>query len=198
MALPKVDWELISQASNELEGESDRAAAIVGASLLEHLLELILRKAMINHKEVKTLFRAAYAPFATFQSKIDATFLLGLFPHEKIRDDLHRIREIRNIFAHGHKELSFSDESTKSSIGKFHILGLYRKSLKLHEEQVDKFDEQHRKFYEKSKSPRKMWEVAIYSIADLLSSYEDMIVKPTIKEKRKITIAGVEEEWNKL
>lgn len=44
-----IDLNLINDASKELSGESDRAAAIVGASLLDHLLESMLKQALVEH-----------------------------------------------------------------------------------------------------------------------------------------------------
>jgi hypothetical protein len=44
-----IDLNLINDASKELSGESDRAAAIVGASLLDHLLESMLKQALVAH-----------------------------------------------------------------------------------------------------------------------------------------------------
>ncbi|MCH7518243.1 MAG: hypothetical protein IH964_04365 [Candidatus Dadabacteria bacterium] len=191
MALPKVDLDLINEASKELEGESDRAAAIVGASLLENLLESIFRKAMIDHKEVKNILKP-YGPLGTFKAKIDLSFLLGLFPHAKIYQDLNNIREIRNYFAHGHKELSFAHNSIRNRIFSLNILSLYRSTLELYQEHENELDEKQKAFYEKAKGPRRMWEVAIYSISTLLSNYEGFTVKPTLEGKRKVKIAGIE------
>ena len=184
MALPEIDLDLINEASKELEGESDRAAAIVGASLLENLLESIFRKAMIDHKEVKK--NLEYGPPGSFKAKIDLSFLFGLFPHAKIYQDLDRIREIRNKFAHGHKELSFADNSIKESIFRLNILSLYRSTLELHRGHQNELDETQKAYIEEAKTPRKMWEVAIYSISMLLLNYEGFTVKPTLEKKKKI------------
>ena len=192
MSLLKVNYELYNEA-NELSGESDRAAAIVGASLLENLLESILKKAMVEHQQVKNMFKG-YAPLATFKSKIDLAFFLGLVPHTSIYDDLHKIRETRNDFAHGHKELSFSEESIKNRIHTFNILTLYRKSLQLDERIEDPPDEEIKAFIETAKSPRKMWELEILNLYNLLSKYLEFTKKPTLKENRRIYIAGAENE----
>lgn len=78
---------------------------------------------MIEHPEADNMFKG-YGPLATFKAKVDMVFLLRLFPHEKIYRDLDKIPDIRNYFAHGHKELSFSDQQIKDRISAFNILGL--------------------------------------------------------------------------
>jgi len=193
MALPKVDLDLINEASKELEGESDRAAAIVGASLLENLLESIFRKAMIDHKEVENILKS-YGPLGTFRAKIDLSFLLGLFPHANIYQDLNNIRKIRNYFAHGHKELSFAHNSIRDRIFSLNILSSYRRILELRQEHENELDEKQKASYEEAKNPRKMWEVAIYSISMLLSNYEGFTVKPTLEEKMKVKFIGIEDD----
>lgn len=195
MALPKIDLDLINEASKELEGESDRAAAIVGASLLENLLESIFRKAMIDHKEkeVENIFNV-YGPLGSFKAKIDLSFLLGLFPHAKIYQDLNLIRKIRNEFAHGHKELSFAHNSIRDRMSNLNTLSLYRKTLELYQEHENELDKKRKASYEEAKNPRRMWEVAIYSISMLLSNYEGFTVKPTLEEKMKVKIAGIEDD----
>jgi len=57
------DFSMLKNAS-ELKGESDRAAAIVGTSILELRLEQLLSKVMIAHREVPEMFKG-FAPLIT-------------------------------------------------------------------------------------------------------------------------------------
>jgi len=84
----------------ELSCESDRAAAILSAAWIDHLLEkrLTLLFCKGNRKERTKLFEAGGA-FATLASKIDAAFCIGWLDPD-VHHDLQVIREIRNEFAH--------------------------------------------------------------------------------------------------
>ena len=85
--------------AEELEGESERAAAIVGAAWVEDSLGGALASFLIPHAEAwKSLFSGS-GPLATFSTKIDLACLVGMIS-EAIRSDLHSIRQVRNEFAH--------------------------------------------------------------------------------------------------
>jgi hypothetical protein len=96
----------------ELENQSDRGAAIVGASWVEEALQLAIDGQLVDEKKVwKRLFDNS-GPLATFSSKIDLARLLGIIDHD-VYSDLHIIRDIRNGFAHSvagkdHEALVFS------------------------------------------------------------------------------------------
>jgi hypothetical protein len=86
----------------EMEHADDRTAAIVAASLVENNLVLVIRKRLrddLEDVEVKRLFDNRGAVMSTFADKIDMGFALNLYD-ALVRDDLDRIREIRNQFAH--------------------------------------------------------------------------------------------------
>src|SRR5262249_55898826 len=51
-------------------------------------------------------------PFASFSNKIDFGFLLGLYPPYAHRQ-LHRIKEIRNLFAHNPQPISFRSQKVR-------------------------------------------------------------------------------------
>lgn len=102
----------------EMGGDSDRAAAIVGAAWVEEALGDSISSFLESHAEsAKRLFNGS-APLASFSAKIDLARLLGITDDE-IRSDLHSIRVIRNEFAHGiahksdHSRLSFSTPHIK-------------------------------------------------------------------------------------
>lgn len=83
----------------ELEGQSDRGAAIVGVALVEDTITTALYSYLGSHpKAWKRLFHGS-APMANFGAKIDLCRLLGLMS-DHIYSDLHIMRGIRNQFAH--------------------------------------------------------------------------------------------------
>ena len=102
------------QVMRELEKQTDRGVAIIGAAYLEERLEESLRAAFtdrIEHVKIDgskvsgRLFKGT-GPLVSFSAKIDALFALGLVG-ERSFHDLHLVREIRNAFAHTSDPLSF-------------------------------------------------------------------------------------------
>ncbi|EHR39385.1 mannitol operon repressor [Alishewanella jeotgali KCTC 22429] len=97
----------------EFKGDSDRAAAIVGASYLDELLREIILEYLVEDtsKNNKELF-SGNGPLSTFSSRINLSYRFGIIS-ENERMMLHGIRGIRNEFAHKLAGASFSDESIK-------------------------------------------------------------------------------------
>ncbi|MGH7860101.1 MAG: hypothetical protein ACREQY_22470 [Candidatus Binatia bacterium] len=96
--------------------ETDRGAAIVAASLLDDLLEQLLRRSMLPCAS-DDFFRG-YGPLSSFSAKIDLARFLGLIGRGEY-SELHRIRKIRNVFAHSlDPELSFDPNRAASDRGK--------------------------------------------------------------------------------
>lgn len=83
----------------ELNEQSDRGVAIVGAAWVEEAISESLESVLpANSKGKEGLFRAD-GPMSTFSAKIDLLHTLGLIS-ELIRSDMHHLREVRNTFAH--------------------------------------------------------------------------------------------------
>jgi hypothetical protein len=101
---------------SEFTKESDRAAVILSASILDNallsLLEIYL--SAVNGSEDR-LLKGQNAPLSDFSSRIDMTNRLGLISNKFCRD-LHLIRKIRNEFAHNIEGCTFEKSSTKSRI----------------------------------------------------------------------------------
>lgn len=82
------------------ETQSDRAAVIVCAALLEDGLTRAIQSTLHRDKAVlEKLFRPS-GPLGSFSAKIDLAFAMGLYSKE-IHKDLVTIKNIRNEFAHG-------------------------------------------------------------------------------------------------
>lgn len=84
----------------QMEFDSDRAAAIVAGSIVEQRLEQALRSRMKANKPKETgdIFRSS-GPLGSFSSKIAISYLLGM-----LSDDAHHdvliLKNVRNDFAH--------------------------------------------------------------------------------------------------
>ena len=91
----------------EFQGESDRAATVLGAAYLDaHLRQLITAFLVDDSTKVHSLLKGT---LASFRNRIGASYCMGLISQDE-HDDLHTIREIRNKFAHRLHGLSFSDD----------------------------------------------------------------------------------------
>lgn len=102
----------------EMNGESDRAVAIVGAAWVEEALSGAVTSFLHTHGKSQERLFSGNAPLSTFSAKIDLARLLGIIT-DSIWSDLHSIRDIRNIFAHhiahktDHTKLTFGTDSIK-------------------------------------------------------------------------------------
>ena len=115
MTKPALDVGQLHASIEALRVEkSDRAAAILGFSTLDALLERLL-KAWMLPETPKDLFEGSGA-LANASSKIDMAFSLGFISKNEQRD-LHLMRKIRNDFAHAfdHK-LEFTSAAIASRI----------------------------------------------------------------------------------
>lgn len=102
----------------EMNGQSDRGVAIVGAAWFEESMSAAIESFLHSEpKAWKRLF-GGNGPLANLSAKIDLSRLLGLVS-DAIKSDLHIIREIRNEFAHqiahktDHTQLSFNTPHIK-------------------------------------------------------------------------------------
>lgn len=83
----------------EIENQTDRGAAIVGAAWVEEELYAAAKSFLEqDNKAWDRLFRKS-GPLSSFSAKIDLARLLGIIS-AVIASDLHIIRDVRNEFAH--------------------------------------------------------------------------------------------------
>lgn len=102
--------------SVEFEKESDRAAVILTAAMLEQTLEVLLKASLVpcsSHED--PLFDSAYAPLSAFSAKIEISYRIGLISRLEARI-LHLVRKIRNEFAHNVTGCSFENASIHSRV----------------------------------------------------------------------------------
>lgn len=93
------------------EKESDRSVGIVAASLLDVLLEEMIRTFYVKDKHVADLFKDDHL-LMTFYSKINVAYYSGYIP-KTIYHDLKIICKIRNRFAHS---LSAGSDFTEKTL----------------------------------------------------------------------------------
>ena len=84
---------------NTANNETDRGRALISASLIEEMLEEVLRAFLLDNVATKNLFDAPNAPLSTMSAKTSASRALGLISAEEFRD-IELVRKIRNAFAH--------------------------------------------------------------------------------------------------
>ena len=93
----------------ELQAESDRAAAILGATMLDEQLKKLLSATFVSAASADELL-GQMKPIATFSSRTSLARAIGLVSVEE-HQDLTRIRKICNDFAHELNGLTFNSDS---------------------------------------------------------------------------------------
>lgn len=98
---------------DEMHLESDRGCILVGASVLEELLELALKEilskdAHVVKHAIEPLF-GSMGPLSTFSAKIKLAYSLGVFD-KWCFGDLEKIRKIRNAAAHDYSPKTFENK----------------------------------------------------------------------------------------
>jgi hypothetical protein len=139
--LRKLSKELPDEASidkfltdlrwRQTSSSSDRTLAIVAASILENSLQTaILAKFIpLGTKDQSMLFDGnRNGPLATFATKIRLAFALGIIG-TMTREDIERIRIIRNAFAHSMSDIHFSSPEIVDICNGFQVQKLKTRTL---------------------------------------------------------------------
>jgi DNA-binding MltR family transcriptional regulator len=104
--------EWVAELMKEFASQSDRAAVIVGATMLDELLRDVISVFLIEDtKKADNLF-GNNMPLGTFSSRIEMAYCLGLIGEQEYRN-LKTIKSIRNDFAHRLIGTSFSESPIK-------------------------------------------------------------------------------------
>lgn len=101
----------------EMDGQTDRGVAIVGAAWIEEAMTTAIQSFLHDDSKAWKRLFSGNGALASFSSKIDLAILLGLVS-DAIRSDLHIIREIRNEFAH---QITHKTQHTKLGFSSAHI-----------------------------------------------------------------------------
>ena len=96
--------------------ESDRACVILAAVLLDSALKTLLKTKLVScYSANDPLFDGSNAPLATFSSRIEMVYRLGIVDTGFARS-LHLVRRIRNDFAHNVTGCTFEDSAVMSRL----------------------------------------------------------------------------------
>lgn len=105
-----VEDDYLNTFLDEFQKETDRAAAVLGAAYLHDLLKQLLKASFIDeHKLTNELFENQGA-LGEFNTCISITYSIGLITLKEA-EDIHRIRKMRNEFAHQIHGLTFANDS---------------------------------------------------------------------------------------
>lgn len=97
-------------------GESDRASMILNGAMVERFLvmELQARMTAINKEERDRIFNFE-RPCGSFSNRIRIAQALGVVDR-KTRRQLDLVRELRNVAAHAHPDISFATPQIRNAV----------------------------------------------------------------------------------
>lgn len=100
----------------EFVKESDRAAVILTAAMIDDAIAQLLRISLVaSPTREDPLFDSPNAPLGNLSARIDFAFRCGLISRRLCRD-LHIIRAIRNAFAHNVSGCTFEEPAVRSRV----------------------------------------------------------------------------------
>jgi len=100
----------------DLQKETDRGVALVGAAFLDEALEAMLRAFFADDSNCADSLLGTDRPLGTFSARTRAARCLGLLG-PNMHCDLNTIRDIRNYFAHCHRQVSFDSPEVQGLCG---------------------------------------------------------------------------------
>jgi hypothetical protein len=116
LAIPATSWDVAGEwhtLISNLEKESDRAVAVLGAAYLDTALQSLLEASFAGGKAVREkLFDGVSAPLGSFSARITMAYALGHIGPNYFAT-LNAVREIRNAFAHFRRGLTFDDQEVQ-------------------------------------------------------------------------------------
>jgi DNA-binding MltR family transcriptional regulator len=107
---------------NSLLIESDRGSVLMAAAFIEDKITILLETYMVQNSRIQKKIFEGNGALATFSSKIDISFLLGLIP-KNIYNDLGILRKLRNDFAHNAKAITFETDYIKDRCNALEVVG---------------------------------------------------------------------------
>ena len=101
----------------EIAEQSDRGAAIIAFAFLDDVLTEALQSRLHRYKhkgeDVSKFMFTGAGPLATFSARRRLALMLGIVGPETY-DDLERLAQIRNAFAHTRSRLTFESQRIKN------------------------------------------------------------------------------------
>ena len=107
----------------EFQSETDRAAAVLAAAYADELLKSLIEATFVdNSRYVKDLTRRG-GPISSFSARISLAYAIALISKNDAAD-LHRLREIRNDFAHRLHGITFASQTVSDRSREFRCVAL--------------------------------------------------------------------------
>jgi DNA-binding MltR family transcriptional regulator len=97
-----------------LNRESDFACVLIGTSYLAELLASAINVSFIESSVSEKLLDPQRGAVGGFATRADLAYCLGLIS-KNVYQDLIRVAEIRNMFAHKHLALDFGDSTIRKT-----------------------------------------------------------------------------------
>jgi hypothetical protein len=121
---------LQTAAGTDSAGLNDRARIILAASILDQLLRFLILAHFPeiddeDMAQVNDLFEGDSAPLGSFSSRIKIGFALGIFG-PKTKQDLERIKAIRNACAHSRVAVHFEAPEVAGECERFNALKIIK------------------------------------------------------------------------
>ena len=105
-----------------LRGENDIGVAIVASALMEAALErLLTTKFKTKSKDLLGRVFQNEGPLSNFHGKILVAQAFGVIT-SPLAEEMHRIRAIRNAFAHAKVAISFSNEIVQREVASLKLI----------------------------------------------------------------------------
>lgn len=103
----------VVELRDTLGQETDRGCVLTAVAYLDHELEKLFGRILIQDDRLAKDVLEGYGPLASLSARIDLAYGLGYLA-PKQRRDLHLMRKIRNIFAHRSGIITFDCEEVLS------------------------------------------------------------------------------------
>lgn len=97
----------------ELEQGDNRSVILLGGAILDELLRRLLDSWLVPNNKIKTSVFDYTGALGTFANRINMCFLLGLISKDMF-DDLNKVRDIRNCYAHNIFVPDFENDEIKN------------------------------------------------------------------------------------
>lgn len=106
----------------ELVKESDRGCALLAASYIDSILELLLRNNLCGSKTHLDCLFKPNGPLSSFSSRISMAYSLGFLSKNHLHD-IQIVRKIRNEFGHNPEVISFSNSKIEALCNRLVLIG---------------------------------------------------------------------------
>lgn len=116
--------EFHNEFIQEMQAPSERGFVILGVAYLDEALKQLLAAFLLEDvgRKEEFLDGEGNGPLGTLHSRIRATYLLGLISEEEY-EDLERLREIRNQYAHALHGVTLDNDYIRQKVD---ALGVWR------------------------------------------------------------------------